>query len=191
MRAYELKRALNEGALDKYSALYSNIAEEAKRFCAAIDSFVNKYGDGRDIFVFSVPGRSEIIGNHTDHNCGKVMAGAITKDIIAVAAKNNDGAIRFYSEGYPEDTLRISDVGSPNSFRKFTYDTPNAYYYFVDLFCTTPDNGDLRIPDGTYTLDLGNTGRGNKFMQGYSIYRINDTTYGIKICPMGTCGAPF
>ena len=120
MKAYELKRALNEGALDKYSALYSNTAEEAKRFCAAIDSFVNKYGDGRDIFVFSVPGRSEIIGNHTDHNNGRVMAGAIDRDIIAVVAKNNDGVVRFSSEGYPDDSVMISDTSSTHNFKRST-----------------------------------------------------------------------
>ena len=48
------------------------------------------------------------------------MAGAITRDIIAVAAKNNDGVIRFYSEGYPEDTMKISDAYSPKNFRRFT-----------------------------------------------------------------------
>ena len=120
MKAYELKRALTEGALEKYSALYSNVADESKRFCAAIDSFVKKYGDQRDIFIFSVPGRSEIIGNHTDHNNGKVMAGAIDRDIIAVVAKNNDGVVRFSSEGYPDDSITIADTVSANNFKRFT-----------------------------------------------------------------------
>ena len=120
MIAAELKKQIENGALEKYSALYCDVSLQKKRFIDAIDAFTAKYGENRDIAIFSVSGRSEIIGNHTDHNCGKVMAGAITKDIIAVAAKNNDGAIRFYSEGYPEDILKISDVGSQTSFRKFT-----------------------------------------------------------------------
>ena len=107
MKAAELKKQIEDGALEKYSALYCDVALQKKRFIDAIDAFTAKYGSDRDIAIFSVSGRSEIIGNHTDHNCGKVMAGAITKDIIAVAAKNNDGAIRFYSEGYPEDILKI------------------------------------------------------------------------------------
>ena len=120
MKAYELKRALAEGALEKYSALYSDVKQESERFCSAIDSFVKKYGDGRDIFVFSVPGRSEIIGNHTDHNNGKVMAGAIDRDIIAVVAKNNDGVVRFSSEGYPDDSIMIADTVSTHNFKRFT-----------------------------------------------------------------------
>ena len=120
MIASELKRLINEGALEKYSALYTDIDAQKQRFIDAIDAFVAKYGDDRDISVFSVSGRSEIMGNHTDHNNGKVMAGAITKDIIAVAAKNNDGYIRFYSEGYPEDSLKIADAYSPKNFRRAT-----------------------------------------------------------------------
>ena len=67
-----------------------------------------------------MPGRSEIIGNHTDHNGGKVMAGAITRDIIAVAAKNSDGVIRFRSEGYSEDYVKLSNAANPSLYKKFT-----------------------------------------------------------------------
>ena len=120
MKFDELKLALGEGALKKYSSLYTNVDEETVRFSLALDSFARSFGKGRDISIFSVPGRSEIIGNHTDHNGGKVMAGAITRDIIAVAAKNNDGLIRFRSEGYAEDFVKISDAASPKPYRQFT-----------------------------------------------------------------------
>jgi len=120
MKINELKALLRAGALEKYSSLYSDIPAETERFIKALDSFAQSYGHERDVAIFSVPGRSEIIGNHTDHNNGKVMAGAITRDIIAVAAKNTDGAIRFRSEGYPEDTVRISDCDEPKNFKSFT-----------------------------------------------------------------------
>ena len=120
MKANELIKSLNEGALNKYAALYSDLEATKQRFIAAINAFCETYGTDRDICVFSVPGRSEIIGNHTDHNHGKVMAGAINRDIIAVAARNNDGCIRFRSEGYSEDRINLSDVASPDNFRKFT-----------------------------------------------------------------------
>ena len=120
MLASELKKLISEGALEKYSALYADLEEQKARFIAAIDAFCAKYGDKRDIAIFSVSGRSEIMGNHTDHNNGKVMAGAITRDIIAVAAKNNDGKIRFHSEGYPEDTVNIADTDNTRNFRRFT-----------------------------------------------------------------------
>jgi galactokinase len=120
MKASELIRHLSEGGLEKYSALYADINAEKERMIKAISEFTKNYGDDRDIYVFSVPGRSEIIGNHTDHNNGKVMAGAINRDILAVVAKNDDGYIRFCSEGYSKDQISIADVSDKDKFRKFT-----------------------------------------------------------------------
>lgn len=120
MKAQELIRVLENGGLSKYSALYADVDATAKRFIKAINEFTSTYGDDRDISLFSVPGRSEIIGNHTDHNQGKVMAGAINRDIISVAARNDSGVISFRSEGYSEDRIKISDVSNPAEFKRFT-----------------------------------------------------------------------
>ncbi|MBO5845535.1 MAG: galactokinase [Clostridia bacterium] len=120
MKPNELIRLLEEGGLSKYSSLYSDIDHTKKRMIDAINAFTKNYGDDRDIFIFSVPGRSEIIGNHTDHNHGKVMAGAINRDILAVVAKNDDNLIRFCSEGYSKDQINISEVTDPDKFRKYT-----------------------------------------------------------------------
>ena len=122
MKASELKQLLLEGGLKKYTELYSNIEAQTERFIAAIDSFVALYGDEKDISIFSVPGRSEISGNHTDHNRGCVLAGAIDRDIIAVAAKNDDGVIRFKSEGYRATSIDLSKIGSPDNFANYTSD---------------------------------------------------------------------
>ena len=70
MKPSELIEKLNNGALDKYSALYADISATKLRIIEAINAFTAKFGSDRDIAVFSTPGRSEIIGNHTDHNCG-------------------------------------------------------------------------------------------------------------------------
>ena len=120
MKINELKKLITEGGLEKHSALYSDVSAQKDRFIKALCAFEKKYGSERDVFVLSVPGRSEIIGNHTDHNNGKVMAGAINRDIIAIAAKNDDNVIRFYSEGYPEDSISIADTATADKFRKFT-----------------------------------------------------------------------
>ena len=72
MRAIELKKLISEGALEKYSALYVDVDAQRARFIAAIDAFCDRYGADRDIAIFSVSGRSEIMGNHTDHNRGCV-----------------------------------------------------------------------------------------------------------------------
>ncbi len=120
MKAEQLKKELLAGALGAYSNLYTDIPRETARFIEAIDKFCARFGDDRDISVFSVPGRSEISGNHTDHNHGAVLAGAIDRDIIAVAAKNDDGAIRFLSEGYPEDTVELAKCDNPDNFENYT-----------------------------------------------------------------------
>ena len=119
MKANEMKKLLREGALEKYAELYSDIPHATERFINAIDAFVERFGDA-DIELFSVPGRSEISGNHTDHNNGAVLAGAIDRDIIAVAAKNNDGVIRFLSEGYDEDAVDLSQISEPDNFEDYT-----------------------------------------------------------------------
>ena len=120
MNTIELKASLRQGALAKYSSLYTNVNSESERFVKAIDAFSEKYGADREISLLSVPGRSEIIGNHTDHNNGKVMAGAIDRDIIAVVSKNDLGVIRFFSEGYSPDKIELCAVSSPDNFKKFT-----------------------------------------------------------------------
>ena len=121
MKASELKKLLAQGALEKYSNLYADIKAQTVRFMAAIDSYIELYGDEcEDVGIFSVPGRSEISGNHTDHNRGCVLAGAIDRDIIAVAAKNTDGIIRFKSEGYPKTDIDLSAIDDPDNFENYT-----------------------------------------------------------------------
>ena len=120
MRANELIQLLKDGGLSRYSSLYADLDHATARMIEAIEAFCKNYGEDRDIEIYSVPGRTEIIGNHTDHNHGKVMAGAINRDILAIVSKNDDDVIRFCSEGYSKDQIKISDVTSPDKFRKFT-----------------------------------------------------------------------
>ena len=79
------------------------------RYAKAVNEFVACYGEAEDVNVFTVAGRSEISGNHTDHNHGCVIAASINLDIIAVAAKNGENTIRIKSEGFPEDIVDITD----------------------------------------------------------------------------------
>ena len=123
MKASELKQLINDGALEKYSNLYADTNAQKSRFLAAIDSYIELYGDENDeVGIFSVPGRSEISGNHTDHNGGCVLAGAIDRDIIAVAGKNTEGVIRFKSEGYPKTEIDLSKIENPDNFKNYTSD---------------------------------------------------------------------
>ena len=120
MKANELKELIKNGGVEKYSSLYQDTKRCAERFIEAISKFEEIYGENRDIEIYSVPGRSEISGNHTDHNNGCVLAGAIDRDIIAVVSKNDDGVIRFSSEGYPEDIVKIADTVSADNFKNYT-----------------------------------------------------------------------
>ncbi|HUX96902.1 MAG TPA: galactokinase family protein [Bacteroidales bacterium] len=83
--------------------------EQVTRYSSLLDRFL-KFSDTSDPLFFSSPGRTEIGGNHTDHNYGRVLAGAVSLDNVAVAAKNNSGIIRIESEGYPMFTVELSDL---------------------------------------------------------------------------------
>ena len=87
-----------------------NAAQQKERYCKAIDAFCERYGNRDDLVIFSAPGRTEIGGNHTDHNLGRVLAGSVNLDMIAVVSKNNTGIIRITSEGYLENQVSISDL---------------------------------------------------------------------------------
>lgn len=109
---------INNGGLDKkISRLYGSDKTQSmrNRITQAIDNFCLLYGDNRDIEIFSVPGRSELSGNHTDHNCGCVVASSINLDIIAIASKNDGTVIRLKSEGFGEDTVDFSKYTEPLS----------------------------------------------------------------------------
>ena len=84
------------------------IATQAKRFAELYKTHQENFSE--DGVFFSSPGRIEIIGNHTDHNNGKVVAGAISVDTLAVASKNNSDYISFISEGYPAMLVNIKDT---------------------------------------------------------------------------------
>ena len=120
MNAKELIEKLKGGALSLHADLYRDIPAETARYIKAIERFTELFGEREEVCLFSVPGRSEISGNHTDHNRGCVLAGAIDRDIIAVAAKTDDGEIRLKSEGYPEDRVKLSETVDPASQPDFT-----------------------------------------------------------------------
>ena len=116
MKLNEAKASISAGKIDSaLSSLYGEGKLEAAkaRYLAAIDEFGKLYGTDREIGIFSVAGRSELSGNHTDHNYGKVIAASIDLDIIAVASPSEGSVIRIKSEGFPEDTVDISKYNTP------------------------------------------------------------------------------
>lgn len=92
-----------------YGVKEAVLKEQADRYAALMHEFKNVYGND-DVALFSSPGRTEIGGNHTDHNYGRVLAGAVNLDNIAVAAKNGSNIIRIKSVGYPEFQVDLSTL---------------------------------------------------------------------------------
>ena len=118
MNTKQLKAHIAAGGLnDVFTHLYGETAVESQkaRYHQAIDEFATLYGEDREVTLYSVAGRSELSGNHTDHNHGCVIAASIDLDIIAVAAKRNDTTIRIKSEGFPEDSVNYEAYDSPIS----------------------------------------------------------------------------
>ena len=114
----EAKKYITSGNLDeKLSALYGEekLLSSRARYLGAISEFERLYGDDRDISVYSVPGRSELSGNHTDHNGGKVIAASVDLDIVAVASACAGSVVRLSSEGYSEDCVDFDVYSSPNA----------------------------------------------------------------------------
>lgn len=75
------------------------VDENVARYQDVIRSFEKEFGD-REVLLFSSPGRTEISGNHTDHNHGKVLAGSINLDCVGVAAKNMSDKVNIVSETF-------------------------------------------------------------------------------------------
>ncbi len=96
-----MKRALKDPAIweDLYGDDAVFLESQINRFHELIDLFAERIGR-RTIRFFSTPGRTELGGNHTDHNHGKVLAASIDLDSIAVAAANESAVVTLYSLGY-------------------------------------------------------------------------------------------
>ena len=81
--------------------------------------FAQQYGRQAE-YIFSAPGRTELGGNHTDHQHGIVLAAAVTLDTKAAVAENNDGCIRVISEGYAPVTVRLDELAAHPDERNTT-----------------------------------------------------------------------
>ena len=111
MNITEIKQKIENGAFDKdFSMLYGDVNVARARYTAACDSFCDIFSERDNIRLFSAPGRTEVGGNHTDHQHGCVLAGGVNLDVIAVVAPNNDGKVRIKSEGYDMDVIDITEL---------------------------------------------------------------------------------
>lgn len=111
-----VKELYSENITGLLSELYGNdeavIEKQQKRYEKAIRSFSEFFPTREEIKIYSAPGRTEIGGNHTDHQRGVVLAGAVNLDTLAVVAFHNDGVVRVKSEGYMLAEIQVSDINA-------------------------------------------------------------------------------
>ena len=116
MNCQQTLKKLQDGTLDAcLSALYGSeaLAAQRKRYADTVCAFAEKFGGEREILLCSVPGRTELSGNHTDHNRGRALAAAVDADILAVAAGRADKKVCVTSQKFGTDTVELSAVFSP------------------------------------------------------------------------------
>lgn len=118
----ELADKLGNGGLDErlravYRPADGDVAGQAGRFAGLMRTFASRFGKPASAVLFSTPGRTEIGGNHTDHQHGCVLAGSVNLDAIAVAAPNASGRVRVESEGFPGQDIPLERlIPDPNEF---------------------------------------------------------------------------
>ena len=108
-----VKQLIKNGEFDeKFCDIYVDkqlLEQQKSRYIAAIDKYEELYGVG-EIMIVSAPGRSEIGGNHTDHQRGQVLACGLILDAIAVVSPTDDGKIRILSDDYDMEDIDINKV---------------------------------------------------------------------------------
>lgn len=103
----------NGGFAERLKKVYITESEaeiQTERYISLAKDFEEIFGNKDGIRFFSAPGRTEVGGNHTDHNHGRVLAAGINLDAVAVTAKNDENIVRVKSRGYKMDTVDLSDL---------------------------------------------------------------------------------
>lgn len=117
MNVQQLRKQIEAGAFDaELSPLYAMDGSaaslsRAKERCARLaDGFLRRFGNAEGAALVSGPGRTEIAGNHTDHQHGHVLCGSVDMDMLSCAAPNGSRLVRILSEGYPESSISLDEL---------------------------------------------------------------------------------
>lgn len=122
MNIEQLLQTIDNGGLDeKFISMYgkSSIDREKNRLKMLCHVFDEKFDGTDDVMLFSAPGRTEVGGNHTDHQRGRVLAAAVNMDVMAIARANGTDIVNCYSEGFTIKPVDIT-VLEPNEQERFT-----------------------------------------------------------------------
>lgn len=96
--------------LEKVYVTQSEVKTQRERYADLYDLFCETFDCGENVSFVSAPGRTEVCGNHTDHNRGKVLAAAINLDAVAACRKVDGNIVSVKSVGYPMDTIDLLDL---------------------------------------------------------------------------------
>ena len=104
---------INNGEFDdvlKYLYVTEGVEAQRARYLSLLAGYEENFGDLGEVSLFSAPGRTEIGGNHTDHQHGCVLAGSVNLDVIAAVSSNGENVVRIKSKGYPMDEILLDDL---------------------------------------------------------------------------------
>ena len=111
-RRQEIAAGVWDGLLRTlYGPSEAALARQRARWCAALEGFERYFGAGRQVQIYTAPGRAELGGNHTDHQHGYGLAAAVGLDLVAVASPSGDDYIRVKSWGF--NKLDVIDLAEP------------------------------------------------------------------------------
>jgi galactokinase len=115
MLSGKVKQLLSQGKYDQnltylYVCDEKKVSDYRKRLVDSVEAFEALFGADRDISIFSAPGRTEVCGNHTDHQRGHVLAASVNLDVIAVVSASGTNQVNIKSKGYSMDTLSAAEL---------------------------------------------------------------------------------
>lgn len=113
---------VGDGNNSAFKSLYGQNLEVLKQQALRYKDLLKKFQTTfktNEAEIFSSPGRTEIGGNHTDHNYGRVLAGAVNLDNVAIASKNNSNIVQIQSVGYPDFKVDLNNL-KPDAGEKYT-----------------------------------------------------------------------
>lgn len=121
MKTADLIRHIEDGKLsDRLISIYiddSKIKYQTERYTNAVKKYTELFSNSEDydddVCIISAPGRTEVCGNHTDHQRGEVLAASINDDAIAIVGSNN--SVNIMSEGYPMISFSIDDISKKDN----------------------------------------------------------------------------
>ena len=112
----ETRRIISEIENGNYDNLFldiyvdeDKISYQKQRYVNALESYIEEFGED-DVEIYSAPGRSEVGGNHTDHQHGEILAASINLDAIGIVKKTDDMKVSILSKGYTLTTISLENL---------------------------------------------------------------------------------